>query len=554
MKILIFLVILAVLGLGGYVIFQKYYHKQDKNTTNQVVNVNIVDKTKQKTKVSKKLHIKEEETKISPKKQEIEKDENKKQENEKKKNLEQNIILVLDASGSMWGKIENKPKIQIAKDAVKKILNNSGENLNFGLEIYGDKKGVDKNCENIEVLIEPQKNKNKEIIQKLDNIDPKGKTPIGNAILKAARVLDYKNQKATIVLISDGIDTCSSDLCQVGKDLEKDGVDFTAHIIGFDMTKEQEKGIECLAHETGGLFLSAKNTDELNKALAKSIKKIDPCSKEALENIEFSASDKLENNKKFKVSWQGDVNDGDKVFITKNDSKEVKDALGEVLHLKKGQKEGELFAPNTPGKYSLVYSSICGVTLNEKTFEVYVPSNKVEIAPVVEPGINIEVSWSGANDYGDDVAIVPKGASLWKEGWGIVSFLEEKNGISKIETPRKAGEYDLIYLSTDEKVLARKTFRVREIKGKLLGVPDIVKKNEAFNVRWEGEENDGNIITILPKDSVNWQKHTPNGLYNIEKTQKNIKLVAPDSAGVYDVVFWYKKERELYRKTIRVTQ
>ncbi len=33
-----------------------------------------------------------------------------------------------------------------------------------------------------------------------------------------------------------------------------------------------------------------------------------------------------------------------------------------------------------------------------------------------------------------------------------------------------------------------------------------------------------------------------------------IILVAPDSAGVYDVVFWYKKERELYRKTIRVTQ
>ena len=35
---------------------------------------------------------------------------------------DENVIIVLDASGSMWGRIDEKPKIQIAREVMDQVL------------------------------------------------------------------------------------------------------------------------------------------------------------------------------------------------------------------------------------------------------------------------------------------------------------------------------------------------------------------------------------------------------------------------------------------------
>lgn len=47
------------------------------------------------------------------------------------------------------------------------------------------------------------------------------------------------------------------------------GVDFTAHVVGFDIEKgsKAHKQLQCLATNTGGRYLEARNATELNKAL-----------------------------------------------------------------------------------------------------------------------------------------------------------------------------------------------------------------------------------------------------------------------------------------------
>ena len=39
-------------------------------------------------------------------------------------------------------------------------------------------------------------------------------------------------------LVSDGIESCDKDPCKIAEALEKDGVDFTAHIVGFDLSEQ----------------------------------------------------------------------------------------------------------------------------------------------------------------------------------------------------------------------------------------------------------------------------------------------------------------------------
>ena len=66
-----------------------------------------------------------------------------------------------------------------------------------------------------------------------------GKTPLTEAVRQAASTLKSTEAKATVILITDGIETCEADPCALGAELEASGVDFTAHVVGFGLTAEE---------------------------------------------------------------------------------------------------------------------------------------------------------------------------------------------------------------------------------------------------------------------------------------------------------------------------
>ncbi len=175
-------------------------------------------------------------------------------------------MLVLDASGSMWGQIDGKPKIAIARAAVGDMLDGwkGGE---LGLMAYGHRRKGD--CGDIEVLQPIGPNTTAGIRRQVNALNPKGMTPITEAVRMAAEQLRYTEQKATVILVSDGEETCSADPCALGKELEAAGVDFTAHVIGFDIAKgsKADRQLQCLAANTGGRYLHARNAAELDEAL-----------------------------------------------------------------------------------------------------------------------------------------------------------------------------------------------------------------------------------------------------------------------------------------------
>jgi len=108
----------------------------------------------------------------------------------------------------------------------------------------------------------------KHIVAAVNAIKPKGETPLSAAVIQAAEALKYTEEKATVILISDGRETCELNPCEAGRKLEESGIDFTAHVIGFDISSAKDRAeLQCLAEETGGTFRTASNTDELGEAL-----------------------------------------------------------------------------------------------------------------------------------------------------------------------------------------------------------------------------------------------------------------------------------------------
>jgi Ca-activated chloride channel homolog len=178
-------------------------------------------------------------------------------------------VIVLDASGSMWGQIDGKTKIEIARETLSNVLETIPADLDLGLVAYGHReKG---NCSDIEEIVAPGPDSRDAIRKAVGALNPKGKTPIADSVKAAAEALRYTEEKATVIVITDGIETCSADPCALASELDKIGVDFTAHVIGFGLTEDEGKQVACLAENTGGRYLQAQNADELAGALVETV-------------------------------------------------------------------------------------------------------------------------------------------------------------------------------------------------------------------------------------------------------------------------------------------
>lgn len=193
-------------------------------------------------------------------------------------------VLVLDASGSMWGRIGERTKIEIAREAVSTMLERWDGDTDVGLIAYGHRRKGD--CADIELLQPPGPLDAGTLRARIEALQPKGMTPIGESVRRAADALRSTERKATVILVSDGEETCGADPCALGAELEAGGVDFTAHVIGFDLDERgpAREQLACLAQATGGLFLDAADAAQLDLALRRAAEAdVEPAAQPAVE-------------------------------------------------------------------------------------------------------------------------------------------------------------------------------------------------------------------------------------------------------------------------------
>lgn len=180
------------------------------------------------------------------------------------------MILILDGSGSMWGQIDGKAKITIAKEVMNELIDELPGDLNVGLTAYGHRREGD--CLDVEQLLLPGPVDKAELKRLVDGISPKGKTPIAFSLTETAEQMKSLEGERVIVLVTDGIESCDGDPCRVARELAEAGVVTKIHIVGFDLTEEAMTQLGCIADPFGGLVVSAANADELKEALGQVVK------------------------------------------------------------------------------------------------------------------------------------------------------------------------------------------------------------------------------------------------------------------------------------------
>lgn len=179
------------------------------------------------------------------------------------------VVIVFDASGSMWAQIDGKPKLEIARESLRTVLQSVPADREIGFMAYGHReKG---SCEDIELIVPPQAGSAAAVSAAADSLKFIGKTPLTSAVKQAAEALKYTEDKATVILITDGLETCKGDPCALGKELRAAGVDFTVNVVGFGLTADEGKQVACLADNTGGKYIQASDEQALQDALVETI-------------------------------------------------------------------------------------------------------------------------------------------------------------------------------------------------------------------------------------------------------------------------------------------
>lgn len=196
--------------------------------------------------------------------------------------------LILDSSGSMEEKVNNEAKFLIARRVMDKLLKAMPDDANVGLRMFGTVLFWKRNQEPLPDVSDKRYDADSELvvgIGKLDDVrrkkmnewigwaKPLGKTPLCYSLIQAVKDFpaNWKGPK-TVVLISDGMETCGGRLEDVTKAYGGADIGLVIHVVGFDVSepKEQEQ-LKAIAKIGRGNFYNATNAKELADALKSAV-------------------------------------------------------------------------------------------------------------------------------------------------------------------------------------------------------------------------------------------------------------------------------------------
>lgn len=447
---------------------------------------------------------------------------------------DENVMVVFDGSNSMWGQIDGTAKIEIARDVMKNLLGDWVDERKVGLMAYGHRRRGD--CSDIEVLVEPGEQSRASILDRIGEITPTGKTPLTDAVEQAAQALSYTDQPATVVLISDGLESCERDACALAEALEKGGVGFTAHVVGFGLTSNEDaSSLSCIAERTGGKYITAGNADELGSALstvgqavaeAAPEPKPEPAPEPAAPQVVVDAPDTAMGGSAIKVSWAPLVEKGAYINVVP-----VGTEQGEFGSYTLANKKSEVsvLVPSAEGLYEVRYmDNKTKETLGFDTIEVTKPEVVLGAEDVVATGARFEVSWSPTIYAGDYVAIVPAGADEGEYGnYQSVRSNTETN----LNAPADPGLYELRYiLKVDSSTAATRPIEVTSPQV-AVQAPETALTGAAFDVSWSSAVNAQDYITIVPVGTDEGKY----GNYIVVRDDSKNTLKAPAEPGMYEV-------------------
>ena len=183
------------------------------------------------------------------------------------------VLLIMDSSGSMAEDDgTGRPKIDAAKEALNGLVEELPEGSNVGLRVYGHRvpnTDMQRGCQDSELIVPVGPLDRDSMRERIGSYGARGFTPIGLSLRLGARDLPAGAENRTMILVSDGIDTCGMPPpCEVARQLARRDIDLQIETVGFQVDAEARDMLRCIAEATGGTYTDAASAEDLAAGLS----------------------------------------------------------------------------------------------------------------------------------------------------------------------------------------------------------------------------------------------------------------------------------------------
>jgi len=314
-------------------------------------------------------------------------------------------MIIYDASGSMWGQIDGVNKVVIARDALKSVVQKWNPAVELGLTAYGHR--VKGDCNDIQTIIPIGRVNKRQMIDTVNAIMPKGMTPIAKSLRQVANKLRQYEDQTTIILISDGRESCEADPCATAKQLKAEGINFVAHVVGFNVDAKTDRQLACIARSTGGEYFSAKNAASLTRAIKTIAKKVEkPKPKPVLvkhTTLELKARYQMSPNGLNVLGMQWEVTQGGKALYSGSEENPKIPAKVGKAHIRASYaRTSEV--QKVEGDIALKAQKNNPVTIQLKSGKVIIDTAEEEGGPRVKSSVRIYPILEGEPNMSDEIA------------------------------------------------------------------------------------------------------------------------------------------------------
>jgi len=185
----------------------------------------------------------------------------------------QSVVFILDASNSMNKPLDNGSRLDAAKVALVDLWQTLPSSTDVGLYVFGHRVGKedrDASCQDIEPLfpIRPfEDSLRADMIAAVGGVAAQGLTPLADVLVQASTALASAPGNHTIILVSDGEETCGGDPLVVAQMLATMEPPVVLHIIGLDVDPAVREYLTGMAQSTGGSYYQVNQAQDLLAAL-----------------------------------------------------------------------------------------------------------------------------------------------------------------------------------------------------------------------------------------------------------------------------------------------
>ncbi len=179
------------------------------------------------------------------------------------------VEVILDASGSMLQRIDGERRIEIARDALIRLVTEVvPAGTPFALRVFGHRE-ADSCRTDLEIPLSGLNPASATTTIRGVQAMNLARTPIAASLRLVRDDLASATGPILVVLLSDGEETCDDDPLAAIAELREAGIDVRVNVIGFAIDEHQlREQFESWARAGGGLYVEAQDRAELERAIA----------------------------------------------------------------------------------------------------------------------------------------------------------------------------------------------------------------------------------------------------------------------------------------------